>query len=116
MATGAAEGIILSLYEGCLSGCNNNIERRPYHRNCQCALHDKSHGNCPHAFAKSKSISYPLRRAWSEGCLAVSAASSPCSSPAWSSRVHGAAGPHHMESYKEEEEDNNNQLESTSKV
>ncbi|KAK8604799.1 hypothetical protein V6N13_082271 [Hibiscus sabdariffa] len=121
MAAGAAEGFILSLYKGCLSGCNNTIERRPYHRNCQCALHDKSHGNCPRAFAKSKSISYPLRRAWSEGCLAVSSpCSSPCSSPARSGRVHGAAGTHHMESYKEEEEDNdnnnNNQLESTSKV
>ncbi|GMI94747.1 hypothetical protein HRI_003144000 [Hibiscus trionum] len=122
MAAGAAEGLLLSIYEGCISGCDNTIERRPYHRNCQCALHDKSHGNCPRAFGKSKSVSYPLRRAWSEGCLAVSAASSchssPCSSPARLARVHGAAGAHHVESYKEEEEDHNDnkQLESTTNV
>ncbi|KAE8687124.1 serine/threonine-protein phosphatase 7 long form-like protein [Hibiscus syriacus] len=116
----ATEGLLFSLYEGCISGCDITVERRPYHRNCQCALHDKSRGNCPHASAKSKTVSYPLRRAWSEGCLALSAASSchssPSSSPARSAGIHGAAGKHHMESCKEEEEDNNIQLESTIKL
>ncbi|KAK8655036.1 hypothetical protein V6N13_107628 [Hibiscus sabdariffa] len=77
MATGAVGGLLLSLYEGCISVCDTTIERRPYHRNCRCALHDKSRGNCPRAFAKSKSVSYPIRTAWGEGCLAMSAASSP---------------------------------------
>ncbi|XWS70802.1 hypothetical protein CRYUN_Cryun03dG0080300 [Craigia yunnanensis] len=107
MATGAADGLFRSLYEGCISDCDIGIERRPYHRNCRCALHDKSHGNCPHAFHKSKNVSYPLRRAWSEGCLAMAAASchsSPSSSPALAG-VHGV-GKQQLGSYKEEEEDN----------
>ncbi|RVW43744.1 hypothetical protein CK203_074138 [Vitis vinifera] len=44
MATGAAEGLLWGVYEGCISGCDMGIERRPYHRNCKCALH-KSKGN-----------------------------------------------------------------------
>ncbi|GMI89184.1 hypothetical protein HRI_002587700 [Hibiscus trionum] len=79
MATGATEGLLVWLYEGCISVRDTTIERRPYHRNCRCALHDKSRGNCPHAFAKSKNVSYPVRTrsAWGEGCLAMSAAFSP---------------------------------------
>ncbi|TYJ29186.1 hypothetical protein E1A91_A06G053500v1 [Gossypium mustelinum] len=108
MATGAADGIFRSLlYEGCISDCDINIERRPYHRNCRCALHDKSLGrNCSRSFPKSKNVSYPMRRSWSEGCLAMVAASgysSPSSSPSLAG-VHGA-GKQQLESYKEEEED-----------
>ncbi|OMO80457.1 hypothetical protein COLO4_24089 [Corchorus olitorius] len=107
MAAGAADGLFRSIYEGCISGTNIGIERRPYHRNCRCALHDKSKGNCPHAFPKNKKVSYPLRRAWSEGCLAMAAASSchssPSSSPALAPGVHH--GKHHLGSYKEEDED-----------
>ncbi|XVF34483.1 hypothetical protein REPUB_Repub18cG0062600 [Reevesia pubescens] len=93
MAAGAADGLFRSIYEGCISGCDIGIERRPYHRNCRCALHDKSRGNCPHASPKSKNVSYPIRRAWSEGCLAMAAASchsSPSSSPASAGHAHGA--------------------------
>ncbi|KAK8602037.1 hypothetical protein V6N13_058302 [Hibiscus sabdariffa] len=83
MATGAADGFLRSLlYEGCISSCDLGVEQRPYHRNCSCALHDKSSpGNCSHAFPKSKKVSYPIRRSWSEGCLAMAAAASGHSSP-----------------------------------
>ncbi|XVF88225.1 hypothetical protein PTKIN_Ptkin19aG0033000 [Pterospermum kingtungense] len=108
MATGAAaDGLFRSIYEGCISGSDIGIERRPYHRNCRCALHDRSRGNCPHAFPKTKNVSYPMRRAWSEGCLAMAAAaaaschSSPSSSPA-PAAGHGKL---QLESYKEEEEE-----------
>ncbi|KAK8515532.1 hypothetical protein V6N13_139491 [Hibiscus sabdariffa] len=101
MATGAADGLFRSLYEGCISGSNIGIEHRPYHRNCRCALHDKSQGNCPHPFPKSKSVSYPIRRAWSEGSLAMAVAASSChSSPAWGRNPNHRLGP-----CKEEEED-----------
>ncbi|MBA0875012.1 hypothetical protein Goshw_025092, partial [Gossypium schwendimanii] len=103
MAAGAADGIFWSLYEGCISGNEIGIERRPYHKNCRCALHDKSRGNCPRSIAKSNNVSYPMRRAWSEGCLMIAAAassschSSPSSLPAW-------AGQHHLGPSKEEDE------------
>ncbi|XP_022730352.1 uncharacterized protein LOC111285272 [Durio zibethinus] len=107
MATGATDGLFRSLYEGSISSCDIGMERRPYHRNCRCALHDKSRGNCSRAFPKCKNVSYPMRRSWSEGCLAMAAAychSSPSSSPVLAG-VHGP-GKQQLESYKEEEEDN----------
>ncbi|EEF38884.1 uncharacterized protein LOC8262857 [Ricinus communis] len=87
MATGSADGFFRYVYDGCLSGGDMGIERRPYHRNCRCALHNKSKDNCPHGMSKCKNVSYPIRRAWSEGCLSLAAVaanschSSPSSSP-----------------------------------
>ncbi|XP_062078271.1 uncharacterized protein LOC133782866 [Humulus lupulus] len=94
MASGAsAEGFFRCFYEGCISGCDSAIERRPYHRNCSCALHEsgkKKKSHCSHGgLPMSKKVSYPIRRAWSEGSLALvgatAAASSAQSSPASSS-------------------------------
>ncbi|XP_038889376.1 uncharacterized protein LOC120079294 [Benincasa hispida] len=80
----AADGLLRPVYEACIAGCDSEIHRRPYHRNCGCALH-KSRRQPPHcSHSKSKSISYPIRRSWSEGCLTLvlaSASSSPSSSP-----------------------------------
>ncbi|KAL7221811.1 hypothetical protein ACSBR1_023703 [Camellia fascicularis] len=88
MATGAAgDGLLRGVFEGCISGSDTGIQRRPYHRNCTCALH-KSRGHCSHA-SRCTNVSYPIRRSWSEGCLALMAGTtaatsghaSPCSSP-----------------------------------
>ncbi|OWM72850.1 uncharacterized protein LOC116194321 [Punica granatum] len=83
MATGAADGFLRC---GCISGFDSGVERRPYHKNCSCALHEKKKGGgCPLAGAgKNRSVSYPIRRAWSEGSLALMANSqpSPSTSPA----------------------------------
>lgn len=111
MASGAADGLFRCVYEGCISGCDTGIERRPYHRNCGCALHNKSRKASSHALPArpcKKNVSYPMRRSWSEGSLALQAAaaansnhSSPSSSPA----VVGAAGrPPHLGFCDEEEE------------
>ncbi|KAJ8768140.1 hypothetical protein K2173_021080 [Erythroxylum novogranatense] len=82
MAAGAADGFFRYVGEGCLFGGDMGIERRPYHRNCQCALH-KNRKNCSHGTSNSKNVSYPIRRSWSEGSLALTASchSSPSSSP-----------------------------------
>ncbi|CAK7338517.1 unnamed protein product [Dovyalis caffra] len=87
MATGSADGFFRYVYDGCLSGGDLGIDRRPYHRNCRCALH-KSKENCPHAMPRCKNVSYPIKRSWSEGSLALMVAnsssschSSPSSSP-----------------------------------
>ncbi|KAL2327369.1 hypothetical protein Fmac_020796 [Flemingia macrophylla] len=84
-AAGAADGLFRPIYEGCISGYDNDVERRPYHRNCGCALHSNSRNNraCTHKLPRPNTLSYPIRRAWSEGSLAASSAhSSPSSSPA----------------------------------
>lgn len=80
MAT-TGDGIFRGVFEGCISGHDTGIQRRPYHRNCSCALH-KSRGYCNHV-SKNKNVSYPIRRSWSEGSLAImaSANSSPSNSP-----------------------------------
>ncbi|XP_057751321.1 uncharacterized protein LOC130969559 [Arachis stenosperma] len=88
MASGAAaDGLFRPIFEGSISGFDHCVERRPYHRNCSCALHSKSRnggGACTHKQPWGKNISYPMRRAWSEGSLimvASSVHSSPSSSP-----------------------------------
>ncbi|PSS36135.1 Mucin-5AC like [Actinidia chinensis var. chinensis] len=87
MATGAAGDRLFRgcVFDGCLSGSDTEIKQRPYHRNCSCALH-RSRGLCPHASPRCAHVSYPIRRTWSEGSLALLASSdvhdSPCSSPA----------------------------------
>ncbi|KAF5469632.1 hypothetical protein F2P56_013690 [Juglans regia] len=89
----AAEGLLRCVYEGCIAGCDTGIERRPYHRNCACALHNKSRkaGSSNAAYSAwccKKNVSYPIRRSWSERSLALQSASSsshsssPSSSPA----------------------------------
>ncbi|XP_038700565.1 uncharacterized protein LOC119997538 [Tripterygium wilfordii] len=92
MATGAAsDGLLRYFYEGCISSGDTGIQRRPYHRNCGCALHNKGK-NCPHGLNKGKNVSYPIRRSWSEGSLVLAAANSSChSSP--SSSPAAVAGP-----------------------
>ncbi|XP_057968343.1 uncharacterized protein LOC131157903 [Malania oleifera] len=85
MASGAADGLLRCVFEGCISGVDTAVDRRPYHRNCGCALHKSRRGaKCPHSLSRSPNVSYPIRRAWSEGCLALAASahSSPSSSPA----------------------------------
>ncbi|ESW10436.1 hypothetical protein PHAVU_009G209300 [Phaseolus vulgaris] len=85
-SSAAADGLFRPIYEGCISAYDNDVERRPYHRNCSCALHNKSRRGraCSHKMPRCNSVSYPVRRAWSEGNLAMAAAaySSPSSSPA----------------------------------
>ncbi|CAK9156375.1 unnamed protein product [Ilex paraguariensis] len=90
MAAGAAgDGLLRRVFEGCISGHDMGIGRRPYHRNCSCALH-KSSGHCSHT-SPYTNVCYPLRRAWSENCLSLMAPvhCSPCSSPAGASGETG---------------------------
>ncbi|KAG6418937.1 hypothetical protein SASPL_121144 [Salvia splendens] len=59
----------------CISRRDMSIERRPYHKNCKCALHKdnrgKEHLRCSYA-SPTNSISFPIRRTWSESCLNAS--------------------------------------------
>ncbi|KAL3824577.1 hypothetical protein ACJIZ3_020606 [Penstemon smallii] len=76
MATGAAgDGFLRGVFEGCLSGGDMGIQRRPYHKNCKCALHD-SRAHCTR-HSRHNNVSYPIRRAWSESSLALMANAPP---------------------------------------
>ncbi|KAI6682376.1 hypothetical protein NL676_036257 [Syzygium grande] len=73
MATIAAETMLRCVYDGSLSLNDVEIERRPYHRNCGCALH-KLKGSrstaCPH----HNNISFP-RKELLTNCSLTTAAS-----------------------------------------
>ncbi|MED6121920.1 hypothetical protein PIB30_034779 [Stylosanthes scabra] len=104
MASGAADGLFRPIFEGSISGFDHCVERRPYHRNCSCELHNKSRnggggGTCTHKLGRGNNVSYPMRRAWSEGSLimvASSAHSSPSSSPAAAAASSTSLRNHHL--------------------
>lgn len=106
MATGAAEGMMRCVFEGCLSGCDTGIERRPYHRYCGCALH-KFGRKGSKGSRGGKNISYPMRRSWSEGSLVLAASGccSPSSSPSSSPVVTLNNGRSHLILCNEQDED-----------
>ncbi|KAF8108634.1 hypothetical protein N665_0106s0034 [Sinapis alba] len=62
MAAGSVDGMFRNIFEGCISSCDASIERRPYHKNCSCALHKRS---CRHK--RSEVVWFPITRSWSEG-------------------------------------------------
>ncbi|KAL8040749.1 hypothetical protein ABFS82_10G117300 [Erythranthe guttata] len=75
MSTGAAgDGLLRGMFEGCISGGDMGVQRRPYHKNCKCAMH-KARGHCAHSSSRYANVSYPIRRSWSEGSLALMNAS-----------------------------------------
>ncbi|KAI3446810.1 hypothetical protein Pfo_003475 [Paulownia fortunei] len=72
MATGAAEIMFRCVFDGSLSMCDMDIERRPYHRNCKCALH-KVKAKCSHTGSKQRNVSFPKREFRNNCSFSVSA-------------------------------------------
>ncbi|EHA8591981.1 hypothetical protein COCNU_contig69151249G000010 [Cocos nucifera] len=63
MAAEAAHVMLQSVFDGCIAFFDNEIQRRPYHRNCSCALHRSS--GLPKDLPCNAKVSYPLqRRSW----------------------------------------------------
>lgn len=83
MASGVAgDGMFYGVYGGCISRDDMGVQRRPYHRNCSCALHKSGGSHCSHV-AK---VSYPIKRSWSESSmLSMKSLASPSSSPSCAS-------------------------------
>ncbi|KAL3586476.1 hypothetical protein D5086_013343 [Populus alba] len=61
MATGAAEMILKCIFSGSISLNDMEIKRRPYHRNCKCALH-RLKDICSDACPKQRSLSFPKKQ------------------------------------------------------
>ncbi|KAL5730411.1 hypothetical protein ACHQM5_003234 [Ranunculus cassubicifolius] len=97
MATGAGDAFTRGVFDGSISMRDLEMNQRPYHRNCSCALHkSKKDGNgCGKNGCKNKKISFPIRRAWSESCLVLAgskyaaASPSPSSSPVNNGSING---------------------------
>ncbi|ONH98556.1 hypothetical protein PRUPE_7G254100 [Prunus persica] len=79
-SAGVAGMMFQCVFEGSLSMRDTEIERRPYHKNCSCALHKSKWGACSNACQRN--ISFPKKHSWSDGSLCMQAtASSKFSSP-----------------------------------
>ncbi|CAK7338518.1 unnamed protein product [Dovyalis caffra] len=80
MSTGAAEVILQRIFTGSISLDDMEIRRRPYHRNCKCALH-KLKDICSDACPQQRNISFTKKQVRSDHSLskATSRLSSPSS-------------------------------------
>ncbi|KAB2618839.1 hypothetical protein D8674_014708 [Pyrus ussuriensis x Pyrus communis] len=69
-STGVAGMMFQSVFEGSLSMRNTEIERRPYHKNCSCALHSKS-GVCSNTCQWN--LSFAKKQSWTDRSLCIQA-------------------------------------------
>ncbi|KAF5742051.1 putative BEL1-like homeodomain protein 8 [Tripterygium wilfordii] len=72
MATGAAQMLLQCVFDGSISMYDMEIDQRPYHRNCTCALHNLK-GVCSNACSQSRKISFPKKEPWRNCSVSVTA-------------------------------------------
>ncbi|KAJ0091457.1 hypothetical protein Patl1_14832 [Pistacia atlantica] len=78
-AIGATEMMLKGLFHGSLLLDDTSIERRPYHRNCSCALH-KLNGGFSAACSQKTHVSFPKKVERSSGGLIIATAAVRCTS------------------------------------
>ncbi|GMJ07250.1 hypothetical protein HRI_004394200 [Hibiscus trionum] len=81
MATGAAEMMFRCVFNGSISMQDGFIERRPYHRNCKCALHKLKGGCSSTCSSRTTKLPFPKKQAWGNCCLSLSASKLSSQSP-----------------------------------
>ena len=64
MASGAAKMVLGCVFNGSLSLHELNIERRPYHKNCSCALHDLKGVCSSNTCSKKNTLSFQKKQVW----------------------------------------------------
>ncbi|CAJ1944743.1 unnamed protein product [Sphenostylis stenocarpa] len=74
MATGACQMMLRCVFEGSISLNDMEIERRPYHKNCGCALHNLN-AVCSKACPQQRRVSFTKKTSWT-GCSMHTTASS----------------------------------------
>ncbi|XP_031263957.1 uncharacterized protein LOC116122193 [Pistacia vera] len=79
MATIATEMMLRCATDCSLSLNDFNIERRPYHKNCGCALH-KLKGVCSNDCSKQNNISFAKKKSWPDCSLSTTMVASTLSS------------------------------------
>ncbi|KAL5772764.1 hypothetical protein ACOSQ2_012688 [Xanthoceras sorbifolium] len=63
-SSGAADMVLGCVFNGSLLLHDLTIERRPYHKNCSCALHDLK-GTCSNTCLKKNNLSFHKKQVWS---------------------------------------------------
>ncbi|KAK8683028.1 hypothetical protein V6N13_039103 [Hibiscus sabdariffa] len=80
MATGATAMMMLRcVLEGSLVMHEIEVERRPYHRNCSCALHNLKGVVCSSS-SRARNISFSKKKTWRNDCSLSTTANSQFSS------------------------------------
>ncbi|KAI6703294.1 hypothetical protein NL676_012430 [Syzygium grande] len=69
MSTIADETTLRRVLDGSLSLNDTQIEQRPYHRNCNCAL-DKAKGS-PSGCSRHSKISFAKKELWADSSLSM---------------------------------------------
>ncbi|KAK3210698.1 hypothetical protein Dsin_015404 [Dipteronia sinensis] len=64
MASGAAEMVLGCVFNRSLSLHELNVERRPYHKNCSCALHDLKGVCSSNTCSKKNNLSFQKTHEW----------------------------------------------------
>ncbi|EEF38885.1 conserved hypothetical protein [Ricinus communis] len=72
MATGAANLMLQCVFDGSISMHDIEIERRPYHRNCDCALHKFNAVNL-NACSRKRNIKFPTKKTSTHCSLTLAA-------------------------------------------
>ncbi|OAY31773.1 hypothetical protein MANES_14G139050v8 [Manihot esculenta] len=70
MAMRAADLMLSCVFDACLSMRDMETERRPYHRNCNCALH-KTKGVCSAGCPQQKNVLFPMKQSWKDCSLSM---------------------------------------------
>lgn len=73
MATGACQMMFQCVFEGSISLHDMEIERRPYHKNCGCALHNLNDGICSKACPQQRYVSFSKKTSWTDYCMHTTA-------------------------------------------
>ncbi|WCJ30059.1 hypothetical protein M5689_011643 [Euphorbia peplus] len=80
MATGAAELLVQYVFDGSITMHDLEVHRRPYHKDCKCALHDLQATFSPNACSQHGTMSFPRKQS-STRSYSLSIAASKHSSP-----------------------------------
>ncbi|KAF5742052.1 hypothetical protein HS088_TW09G00091 [Tripterygium wilfordii] len=72
MAIVASDMILRCVFDGSISIQDKEIERRPYHRNCGCALHNTK-GVCANSCPQQRTISFPKKQSWTNSAFCIEA-------------------------------------------
>ncbi|OMO80458.1 hypothetical protein COLO4_24090 [Corchorus olitorius] len=71
-SAGAGEMMLRCVLEGSLRMQEMEIERRPYHRNCSCALHNLKGIVCSSSCSRStRTISFSKKKTWNDCSLSM---------------------------------------------
>ncbi|KAF5180033.1 hypothetical protein FRX31_030377 [Thalictrum thalictroides] len=70
MESKVAGALLHCVYDGSISMFDMEIERRPYHKNCTCALH-KSNKNCSNLCPQRRKTSVLIKQLWKECSLSM---------------------------------------------